>query len=77
MLVSPIEKIQFQGFEFYIKRDDLLGEINGNKARKLAFYLSQNYDQGQRFISYGGIQGNALVALSIFAAKRNLILVYA
>lgn len=37
MLISPIEKIQFQGFEFYIKRDDLLGEINGNKARKLAF----------------------------------------
>ncbi|EAH8788789.1 1-aminocyclopropane-1-carboxylate deaminase/D-cysteine desulfhydrase, partial [Campylobacter jejuni] len=77
MLISPIEKIQFQGFEFYIKRDDLLGEINGNKARKLAFYLSQNYDQGQRFISYGGIQGNALVALSIFAFKRNLTLVYA
>ncbi|EFB7085433.1 1-aminocyclopropane-1-carboxylate deaminase/D-cysteine desulfhydrase, partial [Campylobacter coli] len=77
MLISPIEKIQFQGFEFYIKRDDLLGEINGNKARKLAFYLSQNYNQSQRFISYGGIQSNALVALSIFASKRNLTLIYA
>ncbi|EHF1816440.1 1-aminocyclopropane-1-carboxylate deaminase/D-cysteine desulfhydrase [Campylobacter coli] len=77
MLISPIEKIQFQGFEFYIKRDDLLGEINGNKARKLAFYLSQNYNQSQRFISYGGVQSNALVALSIFASKRNLTLIYA
>lgn len=35
--ISPIQKINFNGFEFYIKRDDLLGEINGNKARKLAF----------------------------------------
>lgn len=77
MRISPVEKIQFQGFEFYVKRDDLLGEINGNKARKLAFYLLQKYPKNQRFISYGGIQSNALMALSIFAKRNNFKLLFA
>ncbi|TKX31807.1 1-aminocyclopropane-1-carboxylate deaminase/D-cysteine desulfhydrase [Campylobacter estrildidarum] len=76
MLQSTIDKICFKGFEFYIKRDDLLGEINGNKARKLAFYFSQVYSKNQRFISYGGIQSNALATLSIFCLKRNIKLIF-
>ncbi|MFQ6341760.1 1-aminocyclopropane-1-carboxylate deaminase/D-cysteine desulfhydrase [Campylobacter sp. VTCC 70190] len=75
--VSPIQKIHFKAFEFYVKRDDLLGEINGNKARKLAFYLSQTYPKNQRFVSYGGVQSNALAALSIFTKQRGLELFYA
>lgn len=75
--VSRIDKLYFKDFEFYLKRDDLLGILNGNKARKLSFYLSQNYPKNQRFISYGGLQSNALVALSIFSKKRNFTLLYA
>ncbi|AXP08797.1 1-aminocyclopropane-1-carboxylate deaminase/D-cysteine desulfhydrase [Campylobacter hepaticus] len=70
-MISPIQKVNFKGFEFYVKRDDLLGELNGNKARKLAFYLHQKYPKNQRFISYGGTQSNALGALSIFAKQRS------
>lgn len=75
--ISPIQKINFNGFEFYIKRDDLLGEINGNKARKLAFYIHQRYPKNQSFVSYGGSQSNALAALSIFAKQRSYKLVFA
>ncbi|HDZ4936915.1 1-aminocyclopropane-1-carboxylate deaminase/D-cysteine desulfhydrase [Campylobacter jejuni] len=75
--ISPIQKINFNGFEFYVKRDDLLGEINGNKARKLAFYLYQKYPKNQCFISYGGTQSNALAALSIFVKQRWCKLIFA
>ncbi len=75
--ISPVQKINFNGFEFYIKRDDLLGEINGNKARKLAFYIHQRYPKNQSFVSYGGSQSNALAALSIFAKQRSYKLVFA
>ena len=74
--ISPIEKLNFKGFEFFVKRDDLLGKINGNKARKLDFYLSQNYPKNQHFISYGGAQSNALAALSIFAKNKGYKLTY-
>ncbi|MBS4268918.1 1-aminocyclopropane-1-carboxylate deaminase/D-cysteine desulfhydrase [Campylobacter vulpis] len=70
-----LEKRRFKDLEFYLKRDDLLGELNGNKARKLRFYLKQNYPQNQRFVSYGGSQSNALAALSIFAKNHKLIFV--
>ncbi|TKX32809.1 1-aminocyclopropane-1-carboxylate deaminase/D-cysteine desulfhydrase [Campylobacter aviculae] len=76
MLKSTIEKVCFKEFEFYVKRDDLLGEINGNKARKLAFYFSQNYSKNQRFISYGGVQSNALGSLSIFCLKKNIKFIF-
>ncbi len=72
---SMLEKLHFIGLEFYLKRDDLLGELNGNKARKLSFYLKQNYPKNQRFISYGGSQSNALAALSIFAKNYKFIFV--
>ncbi|EOB4991871.1 1-aminocyclopropane-1-carboxylate deaminase/D-cysteine desulfhydrase [Campylobacter upsaliensis] len=72
---SVLEKRRFKDLEFYLKRDDLLGELNGNKARKLRFYLQQNYPKNQRFVSYGGSQSNALAALSIFAKNYKLIFV--
>lgn len=75
--ISPIQKINFNGFEFYVKRDDLLGEINGNKARKLAFYFHQKYPKNQCFISYGGSQSNALAALSIFTKQKSYKLIFA
>lgn len=71
--ISPIQKINFNGFEFYIKRDDLL-EINGNKARKLAFYIHQRYPKNQSFVSYGGSQSNALAALNILLNKDHISL---
>lgn len=48
------------GFEVYIKRDDMLGcELTGNKIRKLEFLLADAIDQGcQSVITCGGIQSN-------------------
>lgn len=73
---SRIDKLCFKGFDFFVKRDDLLGEINGNKARKLSFYLKQNYPKNQRFISFGSSQSNALAALSIFCSKKAFELIF-
>lgn len=75
-LNSPIEKITFCDFSFYIKRDDLLGKINGNKARKLYYYFLNKYPKNQRFISFGSSQSNALLALSIFCRQNNYQLLF-
>lgn len=56
---------------FYVLRDDLLGEINGNKARKL-YFLEQIKLPYKDLISYGSSQSNALLAMSIYAKKHSL-----
>ncbi|TQR34672.1 1-aminocyclopropane-1-carboxylate deaminase [Campylobacter sp. MIT 99-7217] len=77
MKISKIDPFCLLGFDFFVKRDDLISEqINGNKARKLAFYLKQNYPSNQRFISFGGSQSNALVALSAFTFQRAYKLIF-
>ena len=40
-LPTPIQKVEFQGSKFLIKRDDYTGtELSGNKIRKLDFILA-------------------------------------
>jgi len=64
-LPSRIDKVQFKGREFYVKRDDLIDTcLSGNKYRKLYTLLktpSQNYT---KIISYGGGQSNAMLAIA-------------
>lgn len=74
--ISKIDKIKIGNFSFYVKRDDLLGVINGNKARKLAFFMDNEYKKGQKLISYGSSQSNALAALSIFCKQRSLKFIF-
>lgn len=73
---SILEEKSFKGLDFYLKRDDLLGELNGNKARKLAYLLQNPPAPGTKIISYGSNQGNAMLALSIFAKNFGLIFKY-
>lgn len=69
---SPIDKFTYHGREFLVKRDDLLDEkLNGNKARKLAYYLENDLPEIDTLISYGGTQSNMLFALSELARLRN------
>lgn len=77
MIKSDIEKVCLEGFTFYVKRDDKLGIINGNKARKLSFYM-QNASKFKnlRLISYGSSQSNALAALSIFAKQNAMKFIF-
>ena len=73
---SRIDEFCLEGFCFYVKRDDLLGEINGNKARKLAFLMADENLKSSNIISHGSAQSNALAALSIFCKQRSLNLIF-
>ena len=70
-----IEPIYFKGRRFWILRDDLIrGEFNGNKARKLAYFL--NLNPINRFISHGSSQSNAMYSISILAKMRGVKFIY-
>ena len=64
---SIIETICFNDQDYFLKRDDLLTPISGNKARKLHGLLQTDFSKYQRIISYGGAQSNAMLALAQFS----------
>ncbi len=69
---SPIDRFTYHGREFLVKRDDLLDDkFNGNKARKLAYYIDNDFPEINTLISYGGTQSNMLLALSELAKLKN------
>lgn len=74
-MISPLENFHFKGKDYLVKRDDKLGVINGNKARKLHFFL-QNPPKCKTLVSYGSSQGNAMLALSFYALEFNFEFVY-
>ncbi len=70
--ISPIEQISFKNKKIFIKRDDLLSDdFSGNKARKLYFYLINDFPNIKKVISYGSVQSNAMYSLSVLCKKRN------
>jgi len=74
---SPVEKITFRGYPFYIKRDDLLAtEFSGNKARKFFYFLHNNFPDKTKIISYGSPQANSLYSLSVLARLKQWSLDY-
>lgn len=76
---SPIQRACLDSFEFFIKRDDLLGDyLGGNKARKLEFFVqnAHKFEPNLRIISYGSSQSNALAALSVFARQKGFTLIF-
>jgi len=79
MINSPLTPFSFRGFDFLVKRDDLLDEdFSGNKARKFYYYfeyLKQN-PQIKKIISYGSNQSNAMYSLSVLAKIFNIELEY-
>ena len=48
------------------------GEFNGNKARKLEYFLHAGLGGIKRVVSYGSSQSNAMYSLSVFAKMRGL-----
>lgn len=80
MIKSIIQAFCLENFHFFVKREDLLGDfINGNKARKLAFFISKAslFQKGTSFVSYGSAQSNALAALAYFTYKNDFKLIFA
>jgi len=76
-LPTPIEKLHFDGMEFFLKRDDLISlEFSGNKARKLFSFLNSDMKNIHTLISYGSTQSNAMYSLSVLAKIRGLRFIY-
>ena len=48
------------------------GEFNGNKARKLEYFLHAGLGDIKRVVSYGSSQSNAMYSLSVFAKIKGL-----
>ena len=48
-----IDKIRLREREFWLLRDDLLGEFNGNKARKLEYFLKADLGGVKAIVSHG------------------------
>lgn len=74
---SPITQHNVNGQTFYLKRDDLLhSHFNGNKARKFADTLQQQYPQVTRLIGWGSVQANSLTTLAALAKIKGWSLTY-
>lgn len=71
------EKIRFRNNDFFVLRDDLIGgEFNGNKARKLEYFLKADLSAFKSITSTGSSQSNAMSALSVFARLKGLDFYY-
>ena len=73
-LPTPLEKIQFEGKKFLIKRDDYTGtDFSGNKIRKLEYLLARAKRSGAEIIfTCGGEQSNHCRATASAAAKLGM-----
>lgn len=67
---TPLQKMNFNGSSFLMKRDDFTGlELSGNKVRKLEYLLAQAQKEGAETIfTCGGEQSNHSRA-TVAAAK--------
>ncbi len=70
-LPTPIQKIEFKGAKFLIKRDDYTGvELTGNKIRKLDFILADvKKKKADYLFTSGGDQSNHARATAIAARQ--------
>lgn len=68
---SPIQKINFNNQEYFIKRDDLLHrDFSGNKARKFYYFLKNDFKNIKKIVSYGSAQSNAMYSLSVLSKLK-------
>ncbi len=77
MINSPIQKISFNNFNFLIKRDDLLDkDFSGNKARKLYYFLKNDFSKINTLISHGSNQSNSMYSLSVLCKIKKWKFIY-
>lgn len=70
---SPIQEINFENKQIFIKRDDLLDiDFSGNKARKFYYFLKNDFQGIKKIISYGSPQANSLYSLSVLAKIKSV-----
>lgn len=68
---SPVQKVNFNHFELFLKRDDLLSDdFSGNKARKFYYFLAHDFPKIKKVISFGSNQSNAMYSLSVLCRLK-------
>ncbi len=66
-----MQSVRFNNRNFYIKRDDLLSqEFSGNKARKFAYFLNNDFPEIEKIVGYGSVQANSLYSLAALAKLK-------
>lgn len=74
---SPVQKVHFNTFEIFIKRDDLLHhDFSGNKARKFLYFLEHDFPSIKKVISHGSNQSNAMYSLSVLCRLKKWEFIY-
>ena len=74
---TPVQVVQFQNQQVFIKRDDLLDPaFSGNKARKFYHFLQADLSQCSLLIGHGSAQANSLYSLSVLAKLKQCRLDY-
>jgi 1-aminocyclopropane-1-carboxylate deaminase len=70
-ILSPIQKIEYQGVSIYIKRDDLIDDlVNGNKFRKLIGTLNfLHSNEDSKILTFGGAYSNHIHAVAAAGEK--------
>ncbi|MGE6219533.1 1-aminocyclopropane-1-carboxylate deaminase/D-cysteine desulfhydrase [Nubsella zeaxanthinifaciens] len=73
-LPSPIHQVSYRGFNFFLKRDDLIDPfVSGNKWRKLKYIIQKAQQQNStQLVTFGGAYSNHLLATAAAAAKHRL-----
>lgn len=68
---SPVTQHQFNGVDFYLKRDDKLHpQFSGNKARKFMGLLDGDFPAITTIIGYGSPQANSFYSLAALAQLK-------
>lgn len=74
---SCVQKVNFNGFEIFVKRDDLLSrDFSGNKARKFHYFLENDFPHIKKIISCGSNQSNAMYSLSVLCQLKGWEFIY-
>ena len=68
---SKVTPFHFQGFDFFIKRDELIDPLlSGNKYRKFYALLQTPPETYNTMISYGGTQSNAMLSIAALCKQK-------
>ncbi|MDD2640541.1 MAG: 1-aminocyclopropane-1-carboxylate deaminase [Arcobacteraceae bacterium] len=74
---SPVQKVNFNTFEIFVKRDDLLHhDFSGNKARKFLYFLEHDFPSIKKVVSHGSNQSNAMYSLSVLCRLKKWEFIY-
>jgi len=70
-MLSDITPFHFQGFDFFVKRDELIDPLlSGNKYRKLYTLIQTPAEAYSTIISYGGTQSNAMLSIAALCHQK-------